>query len=333
VHRAGDHQTSDGDLLSTEHVQASRPSPPDAATAHHDHGTSAGADRRYLTFALCLVLAFMASEAVVALFSHSLALLSDSAHTLTDAGAIAGAMWAMKLAARPSTPTWSYGLKRAEILAAAANGVTLLVVGALLLVGAVQRLVHPSHVHGLPMLVVASIGVVVNLAVTWVLAKGNRRSLNMQGVFQHILTDLYGIGATAAAATVILITGWYRADPIASLVIVFLVLRAAWGLLRASAHILLEGTPETVDLGEVRKHLLEVPEVVAVHDLHAWTLTSDLPALTAHVVVTDDCLNNGTVPKVLDRLQACLTAHFDLEHSTFQVEAAAHTEHEAGTHT
>jgi len=301
--------------------------------ADHGHSTSAAADRRYLSFALGLILAYMAGEAVVALTSHSLALLSDAAHTLTDAGAIAGAMWAMTLAARPSTPTWSYGLKRAEILAAAANGVTLLVVGVLLLVGALQRLAHPSHVHAVPMLVVSSVGVVVNVAATWVLAKGNRRSLNMQGVFRHLLTDLYGIGATAAAATVILTTGWYRADPIASLVIVVLVLRAAWGLLKASAHILLEGTPETVDLDEVRKHLLELPEVVAVHDLHAWTLTSDLPALTAHVVVTDDCLNNGTVPKVLDRLQACLTAHFDLEHSTFQVEAATHTEHEAHTHT
>jgi cobalt-zinc-cadmium efflux system protein len=173
---------------------------------------------------------------------------------------------------------------------------------------------------------------VVNIAATGVLAKGNRRSLNIQGVFQHIVTDLYGIGATAVAATVILATGWDRADPIASLVIVLLVLRAAWRLLQASAHILLEGTPETVDLDEVRQHLLEVPEVVAVHDLHAWTLTSDLPVLTAHVVVTDACLNNGAVPRVLDRLQDCLAAHFDGEHSTFQVEAATHTEHEAPTH-
>ncbi len=291
-----------------------------------------GADHRRLALALGLVLTYMATEAVVGLLTSSLALLSDAAHMLTDAGAIAGAMWALRLAHRPSTPTWSYGLKRAEILSAAANGVTLLVVGFLLLVGALQRLAHPSSVDALPMLLVALSGVVVNTAATWVVAKGDRRSLNIQGVFRHMVTDLYAIGATVAAAAVILATGWDRADPVASLVIVVLVLKAAWGLLRASAHILLEGTPETMDLDEVRQHLLELPEVVAVHDLHAWTLTSDLPALTAHVVVTDECLNNGTMPRLLDLLQDCLAAHFDVEHSTFQVEAATHTDHEAPTH-
>jgi cobalt-zinc-cadmium efflux system protein len=296
---------------------------------HHDFGC---ADRRYLAIALALVLLYMVSEVAVSLFAHSLALLADAGHMLTDAGAIAGAMWAMLLARRPSTPIWSYGLKRAEILAAATNGVTLLVVGMLLLVEAIQRLMHPSQVHGTPMLIVACVGVVVNLAATWTLAQGNRRALNLQAVFQHVLTDLYGVAATAIAAVVILTTGWDRADPIASLLVVAFVLRAAWGLLRASGHILLEGTPQTVDLDEVRRHLRELPEVVAVHDLHAWTLTSDLPALTAHVVVTDLCISNGGVPGVLDRLQACLAAHFDVEHSTFQLEAASHAEHEATTH-
>jgi cobalt-zinc-cadmium efflux system protein len=298
----------------------------------HDHGTSGTADRRYLAIALGLILTYMAGEVVVGILAHSLALLADAGHMLTDAGALAGAMWAIQLARRPSTPTWSYGLKRAEILAAAANGVTLLVIGMVLLVVAIQRLLHPTTVHGLPMLIVACVGVVVNLAATLVLARGNRRSLNMQGAFQHIVTDLYGIGATAIAGAIILATGWDRADPIASLVVVALVLRASWGLLRASGHILLEGTPETVNLDEVRQHLHELPEVVAVHDLHAWTLTSDLPALTAHVVVTDPCLNNGGVSSVLDRLQSCLAAHFDVEHSTFQIEAASHAEHEAIHH-
>jgi cobalt-zinc-cadmium efflux system protein len=285
-----------------------------------------------LLIALCLLIAYMVGEAVVGVFARSLALISDAGHMLTDVGALAGAIWAIDLARRPTTPTWSYGLKRAEILAAAANGVTLLVVGVVLLVEAIQRLVHPENVRGVPMLVVACVGIVVNLAATSVLARGNHRSLNVRGAFQHVLTDLYGIAATALAAVVILATGWDRADPIASLIVVVLVLRAASGLLRASGLILLEGTPEKVNLDEVRQHVLELPEVVAVHDLHAWTLTSDLPALTAHVVVTDLCLNNGSVSVVLDRLQECLAAHFDVEHSTFQFEPASHVDHELMTH-
>ena len=306
----------------------------DPAPGHnsHSHSISAEADRRYLSIALCLIIAYMAVEAAVGVLARSLALISDAGHMLTDVGALAGAIWAMNLARRPSTPTWSYGLKRAEILSAAANGVTLLVVGVVLLVEAVQRLVHPEHVRAVPVLVVACVGVAVNLVATSLLARGNQRSLNVRGAFQHILTDLYGIGATAVAAVVILATGWDRADPIASLVVVLLVLRAAWGLLKASGLILLEGTPERVNLDEVRQHVLELPEVVAVHDLHAWTLTSDLPALTADVVVTDNCLHNGSVSVVLDRLQQCLAAHFDVEHSTFQFEPASHVDHELMTH-
>lgn len=297
----------------------------------HDPEFVSTANQRYLTIALGLILLYMAAEVSVAIVAHSLALYADAGHLLTDAGALVGSLWAMRLARRPSTPTWSYGLKRAEILAAAANGVTLLVIGVVLLLGAIQRLIRPPTVHGLPVLVVACVGVVVNLAATMVLARGNRRSLNMQGAFAHIVTDLYGIGATAAAGAIILVSGWNRADPIASLVVVTLVLRASWVLLRASGHILLEGTPETVSLDEVRVHLHQLPEVIAIHDLHAWTLTSDLPALTAHVVVTDPCLNQGGVSRVLDKLQSCLAAHFDVEHSTFQIEAASHAEHE-GTH-
>jgi cobalt-zinc-cadmium efflux system protein len=154
----------------------------------------------------------------------------------------------------------------------------------------------------------------------------------VQGAFLHILTDLYGFLGTAAAAVIIIATGWERADPVASLLVVGLVLAAAWRLLKASGHILLEGTPEAVDLDEVRRHLTEVPEVIAVHDLHAWTLTSELPALTAHVVVTEACLQDGSAGALLDRLQLCLASHFDVEHSTFQLEAASHADHEPGTH-
>lgn len=296
------------------------------------HAVSVDADRRYLSVALGLIVAFMVVEVMVALVSRSLALLADAGHMLTDVGAIAGSIWAIHLAKRPACKTWSFGLKRAEILAAAVNGVMLLVVGLLVLVEAFRRLVHPPAVEGVPLVVVAVLGVAVNLVATWVLAKANRSSLNVEGAFQHIVTDLYGFIGTAIAGSIVLATGWRRADPIASILVVALVLRAAWGLLRASGHVLLEGTPEAVDLDDVRQHIHELPEVLGVHDLHAWTLTSDLPALSAHVVVTDVCLNDGSAGRLLDRLQHCLANHFDVEHSTFQLEAATHADHETGTH-
>jgi cobalt-zinc-cadmium efflux system protein len=302
----------------------------DATPAHAGHGASG--DPRALVTALVLIALYMIVEVAVSLLSHSLALLADAGHMLTDAGALAGAMWAIRLAARPTTPAMSYGFKRAEILAAAANGVTLLVVAMLLLVASIQRLVHPSAVHGVAMLVVACVGIAVNIAATWVLSRADRRSLNVRGAYLHIVTDLFGLVATAIAAVVIIATRWEQIDPIATLVVVALVLRAAWSLLTASGRVLLEGTPKAVDLGEVRRHLIEVPDVVAVHDLHAWTLTSDLPALTAHVVVTDRCLNDGSAARILDRLQSCLTAHFDVKHSTFQLEAEGHAQHESGAH-
>jgi cobalt-zinc-cadmium efflux system protein len=298
----------------------------------HSHGIGPDADRRYLGIALSLIVGFMAVEVVVAVLSGSLALLADAGHMLTDAGAIAGSIWALRLAERPTSPVWSYGFKRAEILAAAINGVTLLVVGLLVAFDAVRRLVHPPAVEGVALVVVAAAGVVVNLVGTWVLSKANRRSLNIEGAFQHMLTDLYGFIGTAVAGVVVITTGWRRADSVASLLVVVLVLRAAWGLLRSSGRVLLEGTPETVDLDEVRQHLYELPEVLSVHDLHAWTLTSELPALSAHVVVSDACLNGGGVGRLLDHLQHCLANHFDVEHSTFQLEAATHADHEPGAH-
>ncbi len=293
---------------------------------------AADTDRRYLIVALLLIVSFMVGEVVAALTAGSLALLADSGHMLIDAGSIAMSIWALDLAAQPASKIWSFGLKRAEILAAAANGIGLLLVGALVAVEAVRRLVNPRSVHGGTVLVVAIVGVGVNLLATYVLNRANRSSLNIEGAFQHILTDLYGFIGTAAAGIIVLTTGWSRADPVASLVVVALVWRASWMLLRESGRVLLEGTPESVDLDEVRAHLRELPEVLAVHDLHAWTLTSSLPALSAHIVVTDDCLNGGSAAHVLDHLQDCLASHFDVEHSTFQLEAATHAAHEPGFH-
>ena len=303
-----------------------------AAHAGHSHAMSSDADKRYLLGALVLLAVFMAGEVVVALLSGSLALLSDAGHMLADVGAIIAALWAIRLAARPATVSWTFGLKRAEILAAAANGITLLVVAGILLVEAIRRLFSTPDVEGAPVLVVALVGCVVNVVAAWLLAHARRSSLNVEGAFQHVLTDLYGFIATVVAGAVILLTGWTTADVVATLVVVALMLHASWRLLRDSGRILLEGTPDHVDLDAVRRHLLEVDHVHDVHDLHAWTITSNHPALTAHLVVDDACFAEGHAPQLLDRVQACLADHFDVEHSTFQLEPLRHFEHEAGAH-
>lgn len=300
--------------------------------AGHSHGVSPDADRRYLWSALTLLSAFLVTEVVVAFISGSLALLSDAGHMLSDVGAIGMALWAIRLAARPATGTWTFGWKRAEILSAAGNGITLLVVSGIVAFEAIRRLIHPPQVEGGPMLVVALIGVAVNIAAAWLLARANRTSLNVEGAYQHILTDLYGFIGTLVAGVVILLTGWTRADPIASLLVVGLMLYAAWGLLRDSGRILLEGAPRNVDLDDLRAHLLVTQHVREVHDLHVWTVTSDLPAVSVHVVVEDTCFVDGHTPQLLDQLQACLHGHFDVEHSTFQLEPAGHSAHESGTH-
>ncbi len=282
--------------------------------------------------ALTLLAVFMVGEIVTALLSGSLALLADAGHMLTDVSAIAGALWAMRLAARPARGAMTFGWKRAEILAAALNGAALLVVAALLAFESVRRLIAPSHVDAGPMLVVALIGIPVNIVVTLLIARANRTSLNVEGAYQHVLTDLVGFIGTGIAATIILTTGFERADPLATLVVVALMVFAGWRLVRDSTRILLEAAPDEVDLSTVRAHVLEVDHVVDVHDLHAWTLTSNLHALSAHIVVDDDCFSDGHTPQLLDEVQGCLSDHFDVEHSTFQFEPAGHVEHEAGTH-
>ncbi|RPE73725.1 MULTISPECIES: cation diffusion facilitator family transporter [unclassified Frondihabitans] len=297
----------------------------------HSHGASPDANTRLLSIALALMVGFLIVEVVVAIISGSLALLSDAGHMLTDAAALAGSLVAIRLAARPSSSRWTFGLKRAEILSAAVNGITLVVISAIVAVEAIRRLLDPPEVEGGPVLIVALLGVAVNIVAVWVLAKANRQSLNVEGSFQHILTDLYGFIATVVAGIVILFTGFTRADSIASLIVVVLMLHAAWGLLRDSGRILLEGTPEGIDLDTIRGHLMEPDHVLTVHDLHVWTVTSDLPALSAHVTLTDECFHDGHAPRVLDELQACLVGHFDVEHSTFQLEPAAHAAHESET--
>lgn len=298
----------------------------------HAHELSRDRDERLLAVVLGLLVVLLVTEATVALFVGSVALLADAGHLLVDAGAIGGSFWASRLARRPARARWTFGLQRAEILAAAINGISLLVVGALIAAEAIQRLVSPVKVNGVPILVVALSGVVVNVAATLLLARADRSGLNMQGAFAHIVTDLYAFIGTIVAAIVIITTGFHRADPIASLVVVVLMVGAAVPLLRASANVLLEGAPENVDLEAVRHHLLETAHVREVHDLHCWTVGTGLPALSAHVVVDPDCFHEGHLPQTLDRLQECLHGHFDIEHSTFQLEPLGHADHETGAH-
>jgi len=327
------HQHNPGPADTGQH-----PAPPPAAggQAHghagHGHGVAANANVRYLGIALALIVGFMAVEVIVAVAAGSLVLLADAGHMLTDAAAIGASLWAIRLAARPAVGVWTFGFKRAEILSAAGNGITLLVVAAVVCFEAIRRLIDPPPVGGAAVLVVALLGVAVNLAATWVLAKANRSSMNVEGSFQHILTDLYGFIATVVAGIVILATGYARADAIASLVVVGLMLYAAWGLLKDSGRILLEAAPEGVELDQIRGHLIGTDHVGDVHDLHVWTVTSDLPALSAHVIIDDDCFTDGHVPRLLDDLQSCLIGHFDVEHSTFQFEPAGHTLHENLAH-
>lgn len=293
---------------------------------------AARADARYLTAALGLIVAFMIAEIIAAVIAGSVALLADAGHMLTDAGALGASLWALRLSERPAAGPMTFGFKRAEILSAAANGVTLAAVGLLLLATAISRLFHPVSVHGAVMTGVAAAGVVVNVAATAILARANRRRLNIAGALAHLVTDVWAFVGTAAAGLVILATGFDRADPIASLVVVSLMARAAYSLLRASGRILLEAAPEDMDLADVRAHILELDEVVAVHDLHVWVLNSDLPAVSAHVVVDGRCFADGSAPRLLDELQSCLAGHFDVEHSTFQLEPAGHVDHESPQH-
>jgi cobalt-zinc-cadmium efflux system protein len=306
--------------------------PDEHAGGGHSHAFGGDGDLRYLIVALVLIGAFMVGEVVAAVLGSSLALFADAGHMLTDVAALAMSAWAVRLATRPSRGPWTYGLKRAEILSAAANGVTLVAVALLIAVEAIQRLIAPKHVLGGLVLAVALVGAVVNVFAVWVLAKANRTSLNVRGAYAHILTDLYAFIGTAIAGLVILLTGWDRADPIASLVVVVLMVRTAWGLLRAAGKILLQGAPDDLDLDDVRAHLVDVAHVLDVHDLHAWTVTSGSPTLAAHVVVEDRCFETGHAPQILDALQACLTEHFDVSHATFQLETARHADHEDDVH-
>jgi cobalt-zinc-cadmium efflux system protein len=286
----------------------------------HAHGASPDADWRWLAATAALIVAFMAGEVVAGLVGHSLALLSDAAHMLTDAAAIGLALVTARVAARPARGGYTYGLRRLEILSAQANGITLVLLAAWLAYEAVRRLITPQPVAGGLMLAVALAGVVVNLAATWLLARANgataRRSLNMEGAVAHVLTDLYAFAATAVAAVVILATGFTRADPIATLVVVVLMVRAGAGLIRASGRIFLEAAPAGLDLAALGTAMAGRPHVAEVHDLHIWEITTGMPAASAHVLVQprQDC------HAVRADLEELLSHDYGITHLTLQVD-------------
>jgi cobalt-zinc-cadmium efflux system protein len=282
----------------------------------HGHGVGQDTDRRKLSIALALIVVFMAGEVVVGVVAQSLALLSDAAHMLTDAGSIVLAIIAIRLAARPPRGGYTYGLKRVEILSAQANGLTLLLLAAWLAYEAIRRLIYPPPVAGALVLVTALVGVVVNIAATWCLSKANRSSLNVEGAFQHLLTDLYGFIATAIAGAIVLSTGFARADAIAALIVVALMFRAGVGLVHQSGRIFLEAAPAGIDTRALGGRLAAHPDVVEVHDLHVWQITSGQPALSAHVLVAPgrDC------HAVRTDLQTLLAHDYAITHVTLQLD-------------
>lgn len=290
------------------------------AAAHgHEHGVRADADRRYLLGAFALIVAYMVVEVVIGLLAGSLALITDAGHMLTDAVAIALALVALRLARRPAAGPFTFGLKRAEILSAQANGITLLLLCLYFTYQAVTRLLAPSPVDGGYVLVTALVGVAVNLAATALLARANRQSLNVQGAFQHILSDLYAFLTTAAAGLVILLTGWARADAIAALVVAALMTRAGYRLIRDSGRVFLEASPRGTDPSGIARDLAGLDGVVGVHDLHVWEVTSGFCALSAHVLVAPD--RNCHERRVA--AEQMLTQQYGIEHTTLQVDHRA----------
>jgi cobalt-zinc-cadmium efflux system protein len=283
---------------------------------HHHHAIAPDADRRRLAIALALILAFMVAEVVAGLLADSLALLSDAAHMLTDAASLALALVAARLAARPPSGRFTFGLGRAEVLSAQVNGAMLLVLAGVLAIEAVQRFSSPPDVDGAVVLVVGLLGAVVNVAAAWQLARAERRSLNVEGARAHVLTDLYASLGAALSGAIILLTGFTEADPIAALLVSALMLHSGWGLVRDSVAVLLEGSPGDVRTEDVGQALAGAPGIVEVHDLHVWEVTTGFPAIAAHVLVRpgDDCHARRR------QLELLLKQRFGIEHSTLQVD-------------
>jgi cobalt-zinc-cadmium efflux system protein len=304
--------------------------------AGHDHGhshaptgTASAAHLGRLRIALGITLTVMVVEIVGGVLADSLALVADAAHMATDALGLGMALLAIHFANRPASEQRTFGFARAEILAALANCLLLLGVGGYVLVEAIQRFLEPAETEGGLTIVFGAIGLVANMISLSILVRGQKESLNVRGAFLEVAADALGSVAVIISATIILATGWQAADPIASIAIGLMIVPRTVKLLRETLNVLLEAAPKGVDMAEVRAHITELPGVLDIHDLHAWTITSGMPVLSAHVVVSSEALNAIGHEKMLHELQGCLGVHFDVEHCTFQLEPVGHAEHEA----
>jgi len=299
---------------------------------HHTHVTPTQASVGRLRVVLVLLVAMVVAEIVGGVLADSLALVADAGHLLSDAAGVALALVAATFAARPATPARTFGFQRAEILAAVVNGVLLLGVGLVVIVLSVRRLLDPSDSDPAVMAVVGTVALVGNGVAILLLRGGAEHSLNLRGAYLEVLSDALGAAGVLVAAAVIASTGAQRADPVASLLVGLLIVPRTIRLLREAIDVLLEATPRGLDLEDVRAHILEVDGVVACHDLHAWTITSGSPVLSAHVVLDEQVWGRGGAPGVLDQLTSCVTEHFDLGHATFQLEHEDHAAREGALH-
>ncbi|WP_299952673.1 cation diffusion facilitator family transporter [uncultured Modestobacter sp.] len=304
----------------------------------HDHGAGTGASspdhRRRLAIVLTITTTVLIVEVIGAVVSGSLALLADAGHMLTDAAGLTIALIAANLALRPATPKRTWGYRRAEVLGATLQAAVLLAVGVYVFIEGIRRLFEPPEVGSTAMVVFGVIGLVGNLVSMLVLTRGRGSNVNMRAAFLEVVNDALGSVAVLLAALIIALTGWLQADAVVSMLIALLIVPRTLKLLRETVSVLLESAPPGLDLDDVRTHLLSQSHVLDVHDLHASQITSELPVLTAHVVVDDSCFQDGHAPRVLDQLQSCLASHFPIsvEHSTIQLEPRLHATHEHPGH-
>ncbi|UOQ59307.1 cation diffusion facilitator family transporter [Leucobacter rhizosphaerae] len=315
-----------------------RPEAVEAGGGHnHDHGleghaTAGGKHRKKLIIVLCITFSVFFVQVIGAIISGSLALLADAGHMLTDATGVLIALIATFIAARPATSKRTFGLMRVEVLSAMINGIVLSVICIVIVYSAIQRIGSEVEIETGPMLIAAIAGAVANLISLLILQSGQKESINVRGAYLEVLGDLIGSAAVIVAGFIILFTGWNWVDQVAAFAIALLIAPRAYSLLKDVVRILLESTPKDVDLDQTREHMLSVPGVELVHDLHAWTITSGVNAMSAHVVVDEDTLDWERYDQILDELHACLGEHFDTNHCTIQLEPSHHANHEASTH-
>lgn len=326
-----DHKFSDG--------HPARPEAKESGGHGHDHShgldghaTSGGKHRKKLIIVLSITATIFIVQLVGSWISGSLALLADAGHMLTDATGVLIALIATFIAALPATSKRTFGLMRVEVLSAMINGIVLSVICVVIVYSAIQRLGSEVEIETGPMLIAAIVGAVANLISLLILQSGQKESINIRGAYLEVLGDLIGSGAVIIAGFVIMFTGWNWVDQVAAFAIALLIAPRAYSLLKDVVHILMESTPKDVDLDQTREHLLSVPGVLGVHDLHAWTITSGVNALSAHVVVNEDDFDTRKYHEILDELLACVSEHFDTDHCTLQLEPVRHAQHEHSLH-